>query len=263
MFRRHRNVQQLTFVRPYGPSHDESAHPVVLARHAKIVLEIVAHIPLGRLGTGLLDCQNLRKIPPFAAPHNSHYGCIMHAFVALFFFLGQPFWEAKPPEMWTNQEIDQLRYNSPWAQTVGPAPVILVYFATAAPIEEAEGELRLRTTNTLHEPDTDYLIYLSDHREKNFVLAIPYEPLPRLDKPQDQKQMEDESVMIVGRKKFKMVGHFPPVPSDPVLRLVFPREIRSGDKRVVFRLTLPGIDFPDREIEFSVKDLMYHGKLEV
>jgi hypothetical protein len=60
-----------------------------------------------------------------------------------------------------------------------------------------------------------------------------------------------------------MVGHFPPTPSDPVLRLIFPREVRPGDKTVTIRFSLPGIDFPDREVEFQVKELMYRGKLEM
>ncbi len=187
----------------------------------------------------------------------------MHALLALFFFLGQPFWETKPPEKWTSQEIDTIRYNSPWAQSVGPDPAMLVYFATAAPIEDAEGELRLRSKATLHEPDPDYLAYLSEHREECIVLAIAYSALPRVDKPEERKRLEEESVMVIGRKKYKMMGHFPPVASDPVLRLVFPREIQPTDKRVVFRLTLPGIQFPEREVEFTVKELIYHGKLEV
>jgi len=28
-------------------------------------------------------------------------------------------------------------------------------------------------------------------------------------------------------------------------------------------LYLPGVDFPDREVEFVVKDLIYHGTLEM
>jgi hypothetical protein len=187
----------------------------------------------------------------------------MHALLALFFFLAVPFWDARPPEKWTNQEIETLRYNSPWAQSVGPDPAVLVYFATAAPIEDAEGELRLRTKGTLHEPDPDYLAYLSEHRGECLVLAIAYGSLPGVEKPGERKRLEEESVMVIGRKKYKMLGHFPPVPSDPVLRLVFPKEIQPGDKRVVFRLTLPGIQFPEREIEFEVKELMYRGKLEV
>lgn len=69
--------------------------------------------------------------------------------------------------------------------------------------------------------------------------------------------------MRIGRKTWPIVGYFPPTPSDPVLRLVFPRAVRPSDKRVVFRLYLPGVDFPDREAEFIVKDLIYHGALEM
>ena len=54
-----------------------------------------------------------------------------------------------------------------------------------------------------------------------------------------------------------------PTPSDPVLRLIFPREVRTSDKSVLFRLYLPGINFPERDTEFRVKDLMYQGKLEM
>jgi hypothetical protein len=187
----------------------------------------------------------------------------MHAALALFFFFALPFWETKAPELWSAAEIDLLRTNSPWAQVTGQDPAVLVYFATAAPIEEAEGELRLRTRNSLREPDPDYLTYLSEHRDKNFVLAIPYATLNRLGKEEEFRKMEAASVMVIGRKTFKIVGHFAPTASDPVLRLVFSREVQATDKRVLFRLYLPGVDFPDREVEFPVKDLVYHGKLEM
>jgi hypothetical protein len=48
-----------------------------------------------------------------------------------------------------------------------------------------------------------------------------------------------------------------------VLRLVFPRVVEPADKSIVFRLYLPGLSFPERELEFRVKDLLYHGKLEM
>jgi len=183
----------------------------------------------------------------------------MHALLALF-FLAQPFWEAKAPEQWTNGELDMLRANSPWAQTVLPNPAVLVYLATAAPIEEAEVELRARGKNA-SAPDADYLTFLSSHRDEYFVLAIPYANSDRIGKPEDEKRMVEETVMLVGRKQVKIAGHFPPVAGDPVLRLVFPREVHASDKRVVFRLYLPGIQFPDREVVFQVKDLIYHGEL--
>src|ERR1035441_5857747 len=65
------------------------------------------------------------------------------AIAALFFFLAQPFWEAKPPERWTAKEIEEIRQDSPWAQRVGPDPKIVIYLATATPIEEAEAERRV------------------------------------------------------------------------------------------------------------------------
>jgi hypothetical protein len=186
-----------------------------------------------------------------------------HALMALLFFLSQPFWEAKPPERWTDQEIDTVRYASPWAQTAGHDPAIPVYLATAAPIEEAEGELRLRARNPLAEPDPDYADFLRLNREKVLVLAIPWSQPLRFGTEAERKRMQEESIMIVGRRTFQLVGHFPPNQSDPVLRLVFPREVKPTDKSVLFRLYLPGIPFPEREVEFRTKDLIYHGKLEM
>jgi hypothetical protein len=75
--------------------------------------------------------------------------------------------------------------------------------------------------------------------------------------------MEEESVMLVGKESYTILGHFPPTPSDPVLRLIFPRAVKPGDKTVRFRLYLGGLKFPEREVEFRVKDLTYQGKLEM
>ncbi|SPF46171.1 conserved hypothetical protein [Candidatus Sulfopaludibacter sp. SbA4] len=188
---------------------------------------------------------------------------MMRPLLPLLLLLAQPFWEAKSPEKWTDREIGLLRSNSPWAVTIGPTPAVLVYLATARPIEDAEDEVRLRAKNAPRELDPDYLTYLSQNREKHFVLAIPYASLSGLGKAEETRKLEQESAMLIGRKTYKIVGYFPPTPSDPVLRLVFPREVRPSDKRVVFRLYLPGVDFPDREVEFVVKDLIYHGTLEM
>jgi hypothetical protein len=187
----------------------------------------------------------------------------MRALPVLLFFLAQPFWETKPPDKWTDREIDTILQASPWAEKVGPTPEVLMYLATAAPIEEAEGELRLRTKHPLVEPDPDYNNYLRENREQSIVLAIPYDLPVRFGTGQEQRRMEEECEMLIGRKSFKLVGHFPPTGGDPVLRLVFPREVKKTDKAVTFRLFLPGLVFPEREIEFKVKDLQYRGKLEM
>jgi hypothetical protein len=177
------------------------------------------------------------------------------------FFLGRPFWEAKPPEHWSDREIEAIRNDSPWAQTVGPDPKVLVYLATAAPIEEAEAEARLRTRDPLPDPDPDYLDYLRENREKVFVIALPDVTASELARPGEEKAMEENTRMVIGRKSYQIVGHFPPTQADPVLRLVFPRVAESTDKTILFRLYLPGLAFPNREAEFRVKDLLYHRKL--
>ena len=98
----------------------------------------------------------------------------MYALTVALFFLAQPFWEAKPPEKWTNLELDRMRYNSPWALTVGPSPAVVVSLATAAPVEEADAEIRLRSKNPPREPDPDYAYFLTQNREDHFVLAIAF-----------------------------------------------------------------------------------------
>jgi hypothetical protein len=190
----------------------------------------------------------------------------MHVLLPLFLFLAQPFWETKAPERWTDAEIQYLRTDSPWAQRSGDSPQVIIYLATAAPIEHAEAELRLRLGKNPHpllEPDPDYVEYLRDNRDQNLVLAITYPTLAGTSDARENKRMEEESIMIIGRKTYHIVGHFPPTPSDPVLRLIFPRAVKAADKFVLFRLYLGGLKFPEREAEFRVKDLSYQGKLEM
>jgi hypothetical protein len=187
----------------------------------------------------------------------------MRTLLVGFFLLAQPFWESKPPEQWTDTEIDLVRHGSPWVQAVGPEPGVTVWLATAAPIEEAEAEARLRVKSPEKEPDPDYQGYVTENRADNFVLAISYPPRKGLGAADEAKHMEDESVMLIGRKSYHMAGYFPPTESDPVLRLVFPRMVKAADKSVLFRLYLSGLTFPEREVEFRVKDLLYHGKLEM
>ena len=181
-----------------------------------------------RTGTGLLDGGDDIQIVCFAAPDYCHI-VIMHTLLPLFFFLAQPFWETKAPEAWSIAEIEAIRTASPWAQRTDEAPVAVVYLATAAPIEHAEAELRLRlkkNPNPMLEPDPDYVEFLSTHRADTFVLAVTYPTLAGLGDARESKRMEEESVMLIGKKSYGILGHFPPTPSDPVLRLIFPRAVK-------------------------------------
>ena len=75
--------------------------------------------------------------------------------------------------------------------------------------------------------------------------------------------MEEESILKVGRKKHHMTGHFPPTPSDPYLRMAFPRELGPNDKSLLFELYLPGIGGGYAMVEFRLKELLYQGKPEM
>jgi hypothetical protein len=186
--------------------------------------------------------------------------------VAALFFLRPPFWNARPPEKWSDLEIEEMLNDSPWAQTVGPAPAVVVYLATAAPIIQAEREDRVRghaPTAAAAAPDFDYTDYLRQHAEESLVLGIPYSPRNAFGTARQRQRMEEECEMQAGRRSYRIVGYFPPAQNDPVLRLVFPRRVDPTDKTLLFHLYLPGIAFPERHIAFKVKDLLWRGKLEM
>ena len=245
--------------------NQKSDDPIPVNRDPEILFQVVRDVPVRRTGTSLLDGGDGLQIICFTAPDYCHI-VIMHTLLPLFFFLAQPFWETKAPEAWSIAEIEAIRTASPWAQRTDEAPVAVVYLATAAPIEQAEAELRLRLKKNPHpmpEPDPDYVEFLNTHRADTFVLAVTYPTLAGLGDARESKRMEEESVMLIGKKSYGILGHFPPTPSDPVLRLIFPRAVKPADKTVVFRLYLGGLKFPEREVEFRVKDLTYQGKLEM
>lgn len=192
--------------------------------------------------------------------------------VVLLLFAG-PFWESIAPEKWSDDQLGALLTDSPWAQMAAAtgssvAVPVLVYLASAEPMEKAERE-RDRRAALKHPPTeedplvADYRSWLEDNRAKQIVLAIGITKPDVLADEQEIKRMEDECVMRIGKKKYKMTGHFPPSPGDRFLRLVFPRDVQPSDKSVSFDLYLPGVPIPYREAEFRVKDMIVDGKLEM
>jgi hypothetical protein len=179
--------------------------------------------------------------------------------------LAAPFWESRPAAQWSDEEIQTLLRDSPWAQAA-MAPMstdgVPAYLATARPIQEAERELLRR--NPVEDPNAEeYREFLRENQGKVIVLAVF---LPRPDvllDPVEAKRMEEECLLKVGRKKHKMIGHFPPAPSDPYLRLVYPRAVSATDNAFSFELYLPGVPAPYRTVEFRVKDLTCKGALEM
>jgi hypothetical protein len=198
-------------------------------------------------------------------------------FWPLAFLMAAPFWEAKQPTDWTDQELTQLLTDSPWAQVVNseavavPGPGVLLYLATAAPMQAAEleakrrAELRLKPGATPPESPLakEYNDWLAENRATQIVLAIRMESNRAFSDEQEVRRMQDESVMRVGRRKIKMSGHFEPYPGDRYLRLAFPRQGELSDKTLTFDLYLPGVPGPYRTAEFKLKEMLARGKLEL
>jgi hypothetical protein len=198
------------------------------------------------------------------------------AFVAIGLLLAGDFWSDKSPEKWSDQELIKLMTDSPWAQMVPApgglnAPGMQLYLATAAPLDLAEHErerrYRLRHPKTTDEAGDilvqEYRTWLAENHTTQIVVAIGVGQAGAFANEQETRRMEQESVMRVGRKKYKMTGHFPPSAGDPYLRLAFPREVTAKDKAVTFELYVPGVSMGGRSVEFTIKDMILKGKLEM
>ena len=183
----------------------------------------------------------------------------MRGFLLLAMFLAAPFWETKDPSDWTVAEAQQLITSSPWVQSDGVA----IMLVSAKPMQAAEALLRKKKPRGDAPDDTDYEDFLEDSKGKYLVVAVPL-PVNALANAREARRMEEESVLKVGKKKYKMTGHFAPTPGDPFLRMVFPKDgIVKGVKSFVLELYLPIAPDPYREAEFALEDLMWKGKLEL
>jgi hypothetical protein len=196
--------------------------------------------------------------------------------LAMLLMLAASFWETKAPADWTDNELLVLFTNSPWAQMVEASvkdahgSPVQVYIATAATMQAAEKERARRYIRKGNGPpagespmDTEYRLWLEDNLAKQIVVAVRIPRTKDFDDGAQTKRMEDDTVMRVGHKKFKMTGNFPPTQREPYLRIAFPREVQATDKAVTFELYVPGATPPYRTVEFKVKDMMVNGKLEL
>jgi hypothetical protein len=186
-------------------------------------------------------------------------------FLGLFFALmALPFWESSSPEEWTDEQIAILLRESPW---VSPQEGAHIYLASAKPIREAELE-RWRRRRDAAEGTTEfaesdeYIDFLLENGGDYTVLAV-HIPFPRyLLGEKDTKAMEKKCVLMIGKTKHSLVGHFPPMPWDPYLRLVFPKVVPPDIKEFSFMLYVPGVPKPYREVIFKPSELTYRGNPE-
>jgi len=188
---------------------------------------------------------------------------LMHA-GTIVLLLAQPFWEIKSPRDWTEDELERMFMDSPWTAAAEGRPPVQVYLASAAPMREAESErARRRGMAQATALQEEYATFLSENQGKVIVLAVRLLVPSDLADAAESKRMEEECVLKAGRTKLKLTGHFPPTPSDPWLRLVFPRPSGALDRSLVFELYLPGVPHPYRNVELPIRPMMYKGRPEL
>jgi hypothetical protein len=185
----------------------------------------------------------------------------MHRLLPLLFLLAEPFW-LQPAKQWSDAELDGIFKASPWTQTDG----ITVFFATAKPLRDAEYELRRRRGDASDEfgHDSDFDEFLKTRGAQSIVIAIRQADQTGLLVPEEMKRLERECRIRSGKKILKLEGLFPPTPGDPLLRLVFPRDLDPKAGKIRLELYIPALDGKAwRTFEFSLKTMQVNGKLEI
>jgi hypothetical protein len=191
----------------------------------------------------------------------------------LLLFAANPFWLNKEPKDWSEEELIEFFSNSPWAQpaeavgSTGGRSSVTAFLATAKPMQAAELELRRRRLNraVVNGPDPnwdEYREFLERDSGKFIVLAVAI-PTEATRDSAEMATVENESVMKVGKKRYKVSGYFPPSPNDPFTRLIFPRPTLENLKELIFEVYVPGTGIPYRQVIFIKRDMFYRGILEM
>ena len=181
--------------------------------------------------------------------------------VAILLLLASGFWESKPPEEWTVEQVREILEDSPWSQTLrSRAEPVQVHLASALPMRQAEQRQRLMQKRPGANTATfdEYLAMVEEG--KYIVLAVRIKDTEPFSDGVLISRMQKDSRMRADKKTFDLITYFPPSPSDPYLRLVFPRV--AVVKSVDFMFVIPGVIDPYRQATFMAKDMLYHGKLE-
>ena len=172
------------------------------------------------------------------------------------------FWNVKPPDRWSPEEVRDLLEHSPWG-TVSTATMgrpLPIHLASAEPAIEAENRERLaRRYRT--DPGPSFEEYQIMLREGHVIVLAVLIPDPQaMSDAVESQSLERDSLLHIGKRQYKTITSFPPGSGDPYLRYVFPRDVKPGDKSLFFDIYIPGVTYPQRHIEFVLKDLIYRGK---
>ena len=174
------------------------------------------------------------------------------------------FWDSKPVEDWTVEEVQSIFEGSPWSRTLRVrGDALQAHLASALPMREAEKRQRAFQKRK-GAPDASFAEYLAMMEEDGYiVLAVKIQEREKFSDGVMVSRMQKDTQMRIGKKNYTLLTHFPPSSSDPYLRLVFKRPaLGPSDKSIFFAFLVPGATDPYRNVEFQVKDLQYKGTIE-
>lgn len=188
---------------------------------------------------------------------------------------GAPYWEAQPPARWSEEQIESFFRDSPWARPADASrrmglsvTPVNTFLSSARLMREAEAELLRRRVKdaavlrAVRDARAEYLEYLDQHKGEVIALSAPLDPNALAD-AQEAKLFEQETTLKAGKRKHKMMGHFPPTPSDPLVRMLFPRDVDAKAKQLEFELYFPGTGSPYRTVYYKLVDMTVGGQLEL
>lgn len=174
------------------------------------------------------------------------------------------FWNVKAPADWSVEEVRVILRQSPWA-TVSAATMgspVRFHLASAKPMQEAEVKERQALRYRV-QPGANFEDYQAMLKEgRCIVLAVLLPDATFASDAIESRSLERDSVLHIGRRAYKLLTHFPPTEGDPYLRYVFPREVKPSDKSLMFEIYVPGLSYPQRHLEFDLREMVYKGKLE-
>jgi hypothetical protein len=173
------------------------------------------------------------------------------------------FWDTKPAEEWSVEEVRSMFEGSPWSRTLRVrGDPLQAHLASALPMRDAEKRQRAFQKRT-GAPDASFAEYLAMMEEGEYiVLAVKIQDREKFADGVMVNRMQKDTQMRIGKKSYPLFTHFPPSSSDSYLRLVFKRPtLAVSDKSIFFAFVVPGVTDPYRNVEFYLKEMEFRGKL--
>jgi hypothetical protein len=176
------------------------------------------------------------------------------------------FWETKPFTMWTDQELQQVSTDSPWATKImiaaggraGGAPdtPVVISWRSALPMKQALVRMQIGLGGAL----TPQARAILDRKETGYVVSV--DGLPARLAGSTANIRADTSIKVDDKARVGPdEGLAQPSGGNLVLGFVFPRvPIGPEDKTVEFVTKVGAFEIKGT---FNLKEMVFHGRFEM